>query len=169
MSKFFYISFIGIKREIFDAKKLFGSTGPKEESWKESEGPEDEPDGMFKVPMPDYYSMTIESQSGMFIPAAIEDYIKKHFSLDSVCIQAIKEMTQDEFDSQTEYMATRDMVEAKISVAKKPKIDPDVQDELDSLLSLASSGKLNVLPPPADCEEPESEYGDLFKPLDEDE
>lgn len=171
MVKYFYITFIGIKKEFFDPKTLMGSAGPKEESWKESEDDDDEPMTAFKIPVPEYYSMTLISDNGMFVPAAVEDYIKTSYKVDQVCIQFVKEISEEEYTSQTEYLSVKadEKLKTKIAVdTVKSVIDDDAKLELDTLLEMASKGTLNVYPVDTDCEKEEDEWGDLFKPLDED-
>ena len=170
MIKYFYITFIGIKKEFFDPKTFMGSTGPKEESWKESDD-EEEPLTAFKIPVPEYYSMTLISDNGLFVPAAVEDYIKTAYKVDQVCIQFVKEITEEEYKNQTEYLSVKadEKLKTKIAIySVKSTIDEDAKSELDSLLDMASKGTLNVYPVDKGSEKEKDEWGDLFKPLDED-
>lgn len=173
MVRYFYITFIGVKREYLDPKNFMGSTGPKEESWKETDDEDsDDSPGIIKVPVPDYMSMTLISDSGMFVPAAVEDYIKESYKVDQVCIQFVREITAAEYQSQTEYLSakadTAIATKMVVDAIEKSPIGEDTQLELDSLLDMASKGTLNVFPVDKDSEKEKGPWGDLFKPLDED-
>jgi len=161
---YYYLEFVGFTEQKIDTSKLLGETDAGEE-WKEQSNPFGLGKNM-KIPVGDFFSEIVMSDSGLFIPSEIHDYLKASYKLNRVQITLIRELSCDEFDAEMKYKATKKKImgamnaaieHEKKNAAQPAKVDipHDSKSELEQLFAQTESGRLHVIAPDAD--EPEVE------------
>jgi hypothetical protein len=177
---YFYVEFLGIKEREIDTKELFGdNSNDSGEDWKKSLGEDNKsPFGdlpkKFKIPDGDVYGTAIFSESGLFVPSAIVDYLKTSFDVDKVSFQLIHRMTAEEYQAEVDYQQSREQYKEMYKKAedalkkrlengtktpsdmmRENKLPYHVNDEIQNLIGSVESGKLHVIGP--DANEPDFE------------
>lgn len=100
-------------------------------------------------------NICLKSETGLFIPSYIENYIKMSSNVNDVKITFVKELSEEEYKE-----------DAKIAkmLSKKPEdqiVTHDVQSEIDDLIGRTEQGNLRIIVDP-NSEKPEKEFGGLF-------
>lgn len=178
---FFYIEFLGIREHEIDTSKLHGDSDDSSEDWKKALGESKDFDlpKKFKVPEGDVYGTTIFSESGLFIPSAIIDYLKRSFNVEKVSFQLIHEISAEAYKAELEYQENKSKYEAMYKKAeeelknrlqtgkhtisdkvKENKLPYSVNEEIENLVGQVESGRLHVIAPDADEPEFEEERTD---------
>ena len=158
---------------------MLGETEDSSEDWKKAlgeskESPFSDLPKKFKLPEGEIYGTTIFSESGLFIPSAIIDYLKKTFNVEKVSFQLIHEISKESYQAEMEYQENKskyeemykkaeDEVKKRIQAGKQTTADKmkenklpySVNEEIENLVGQVESGRLHVIAPDAD--EPEFE------------
>lgn len=196
---YYYVEFLGITEREIDTSKLLGKEEDSSEDWKKalgesSENPLGDLPKKFKLPDGEVYGTTIYSESGMFVPSAMVDYLRKAFNVDKVSFQLIHQISKEEYQAELEYQDNKAKYDAMYKKAEEElkkrletgthtvsdkmrenKLSYSVNDEIENLVGQVESGRLHVIAPDADEpdfeEEPtdESLLNSDFKFDDEDE
>ncbi len=81
---------------------------------------------------------TIQSDSGMFVPSAVIDYLCIQHKLSSCAILYVRDISYEEFEAERNFV--------KKQTSPKP-IENSIMNEIEDLISKTETGNLNVYKP----------------------